>query len=228
MIAPRQIWRNVVDALFPSGRRARALYASAVAQARQPAFYARLLVPDTPEGRFEMIALHVILLIERLMRQAAAQRGMDRGARAAELAREVQERLFDDMDASLREMGVSDVAVPRRIRKLGVAFYDRMARYHEALARDDAQALKRAILRHIYAATEPSVLTGRVSSASDGPQRENDESVRQAASALAQYALLAREVLKEVSLDDLRAGNIPWPAPPATIAKQDASPTERT
>ena len=211
MIAPRQIWRKVVDTLFPSGRRAEALYASAVRQARQPAFYAALHVPDTPEGRFEMVALHVILLIDRLMCQAASESEGDAGQRASGLARELQERMFDELDASLREMGVSDVAVPKRMRRLGVAFYERMKKYHAALAADDAQALKRAFLGHIYAVTAPSVLTGKVPA--ENAEQQATTRLDAAAMKLAEYVLRTRPVLNKVPLHALQEGRIPWPAP---------------
>ncbi len=214
MKAPRQIWRKIVDAFFPAGRRAEALYASAAAQARMPAFYAGLMVPDTPEGRFEMVALHVILLLDRLMQMAAMERERNADRRARDLARELQERMFDDLDASLREMGVSDVAVPGRMRKLGVAFYERMQKCHLALANDDVDALKQLFTRHIYALTQFSVLTGR--ELKGAPVPENESRMEENARRLADYALRARNALKDTTLNDLWAGRVPWPVPEET------------
>ena len=83
---------------------ARSLYGSIVTQARSPAFYARWGVPDTAEGRFEMIALHLVLVLRRLAEEGAA------GHR---LARALTEVFAVDIDDSLREMTIGDLAVPR-------------------------------------------------------------------------------------------------------------------
>ena len=212
MQAPRQIWRKLVDALFPTGRRAEALYAAAVAQARRPSFYAEWGVPDTPEGRFGMIALHVILLLDRLMQQAVAERDTQAGAQAAELARALQERLFDDMDASLREMGVSDVAVPKRMRRLATAFYGRMRTYHAALAENDMATLKAAFRRHIFEAVDQGLQDGAIAGARvEEAAVEDEASVPEGAVSLAAYALKAREMLQRAGAEDLRRGHCPWP-----------------
>jgi len=168
-----------------------AAYAAIVAQARQPAFYAALGVPDAPEGRFRMVALHVILFVDALLAQERDRAEEDR-ERREELARAVQERMFDELDASLREMGVSDLAVPKRMHRLADAFFAQLGAVRAALAADDAAALQEAVRRHIYAETETA----------------------EHAAALADYARRAQRALSGLPLADMLAGKISWP--PAT------------
>jgi cytochrome b pre-mRNA-processing protein 3 len=111
--------------LRPSGARvvAERLHAAAVTQARTPALYARMGAPDTVEGRFEVLCAHVILLLDRLK----GERG---------LALEARQTLFDvfvsHLDGAMREMGVGDLAMGKRMRRLGEAFYGRLQAYDEA------------------------------------------------------------------------------------------------
>ncbi len=100
------------------------LYGMIVAQARSPEFYRAYGVPDTVDGRFEMIALHTVLLLHRLAEKPELRR----------IGQEIFDRFCDDMDASMREMGVGDLAVPRKMRRVGAAFYTRQAEYRKALA----------------------------------------------------------------------------------------------
>ena len=122
-----------------------ALYGAIVAQARQPVFYADWGVPDTLEGRFEMIVLHLALVIRRLRHESAE-------------ARKAAQDLFDafctDMDRSLREMGVSDTGVPRQMRRMGEAFYGRAAAYERGLDAADQGPLTSAVQRNVFAAEE--------------------------------------------------------------------------
>lgn len=117
------------------------LYGAIVAQARLPVFYADLAVPDTLEGRFDMIVLHVYLVYRRLAGEADAAREIGQG---------VFDRFIEDMDASLREMGTGDMAVPKRMRTLGEAFYGRAAAYDAALKAEDNRALAQALWRNVY------------------------------------------------------------------------------
>lgn len=97
-------------------RTAQQLYGAIVAQARQPVFYTDLGVPDTARGRFELIALHVALVLHRLQAEGAA---------TADLARTLGETFVVDMDDNMREMSFSDLAVPREIKKAAAALFDR-------------------------------------------------------------------------------------------------------
>jgi cytochrome b pre-mRNA-processing protein 3 len=126
------------------------LYGAIVAQARAPAFYQSLGVPDTVAGRLEMILLHVVLVFRRLNGGAGPSRGQD----CAQDERALGQALFDlfcqDMDDNLREMGVGDLAVPRSMRRIGEAFYGRQAAYAAALAADDLQALIDVLTRNVF------------------------------------------------------------------------------
>ncbi|CAA2141531.1 ubiquinol-cytochrome C chaperone family protein [Hyphomicrobium sp. ghe19] len=115
-----------------TSRKAEELYGSVVAAARQPAFYGALGVPDTPEGRFELVALHLFLALEGL-------RG--RGAAAEGLARRTIETFVIDMDDCMREMGVGDLTVPKKVKRAAAAFYERASVYRKDLIEDLAQDL---------------------------------------------------------------------------------------
>ncbi len=117
------------------------LYAAAVAQARMPAFYTVHGVPDTLDGRFDLIVLHVHILCRRLAREGEA---------GAAIAQALFDAMFKDMDRNLREMGVGDPSVPRRIRAMVEAYYGRVKAYEEALAAGGA-GLAVAIARNVFA-----------------------------------------------------------------------------
>ena len=143
----------------PEVEQAARLYAAAMAQAREPAFYRDLGVPDSFDGRFEMVALHVYLLVRRLKDDA------DQAARV--LARALVEALFADMDRTFRELGAADLGVGRRVRKTAEAFYGRVTAYDQALAGDEAgdgAALSEALRRNLYGTLpgppEPAQLAG--------------------------------------------------------------------
>jgi len=124
---------------------ARGLYLSLVAQARQSGFYLRCGVPDTVDGRFDMILLHAFLVLRRLKRDHA---------RTAGLAQAVFDLMFADMDRNLREMGVGDLAVGRRVKAMAAAFYGRIAAYEAGL--DDGEAaLAEALKRNLFRKANP-------------------------------------------------------------------------
>lgn len=122
---------------------ARALYERAVVQAREAAFYADLGVPDSLDGRFDMVALHVFLLLHRLKQDRGS------GARVAQYLFDV---MFDDMDESLRELGVGDLGVGRRVKEMARALYGRSAAYEAGLAGDD-RMLAAALARNLFGTT---------------------------------------------------------------------------
>jgi cytochrome b pre-mRNA-processing protein 3 len=117
------------------------LYGAIVAQARMPAFYLALGVPDTAEGRFDLIVLHVHLLFRRLSGQGVEMQAIGQG---------VFDRFVTDMDDSLREMGTGDLAVPKRMRVMGEAFYGRAEAYDAALSAQGDDALTAALARNVY------------------------------------------------------------------------------
>ena len=159
----------------------RALYAATVAQARSPALYAELGAPDTPEGRFEIYSLHVYLVLERLK---------DQGDQAAETAQALFDTYLSGLDDALRELGVGDLSVGKRMRKLGEAFYGRIQSYEAALAAlPDMAPLEALLGRTVYAGVET-------------PQ----------AAALAAYAVGQRDALAARPLDDFCSGVAGWSA----------------
>jgi cytochrome b pre-mRNA-processing protein 3 len=127
----------------PSNRSIASLYGTIVAQARAAPFYRNYGVPDTVNGRFEMVVLHTVLVLRRLESEPAP-------------VRRIGQALFDqfcrDMDGSLREMGVGDLAVPVKMRKIGEAFYGRQAAYRAALGAPGPEPLVAALERNVFGA----------------------------------------------------------------------------
>ena len=115
-----------------------AIYGMIVAQAREPLFYRAIGVPDTVNGRFDMVLLHLWTVLRRL-------RTLDGGA---ELSQALFDHFCGDMDANLRELGVGDLTVPKRMQKFGEAFYGRTAAYDAALDKG-AEPLAQALCKNI-------------------------------------------------------------------------------
>jgi cytochrome b pre-mRNA-processing protein 3 len=119
-----------------------ALYAAAADQARLPAFYLSYGVEDSVEGRFEMAALHAYLLLRRLK---------SAGEDAPRVSRALSDVFFSEMDGALRELGVGDLSVGKKIRAMAEAFYGRIAAYESALAADgEPGRLASALSRNVY------------------------------------------------------------------------------
>jgi cytochrome b pre-mRNA-processing protein 3 len=124
---------------MPSRGTIEAIYGMIVTQAREPLFYRDLGVPDTVNGRFDLLVLHLWMVLRRM-------RPMEDGAG---LSQALFDRFCEDMDGNLREMGVGDLTVPKRMQAFGEAFYGRSAAYDLALAAGReplAQALCKNIL----------------------------------------------------------------------------------
>jgi len=117
------------------------LYGAAVAAARDPFFYTALGVPDTLDGRFDMVGLHSFLIIQRLTREAAP---------GPALAQAVFDAMFGDMDINLREMGVGDLSVGRKVRVMWEAFHGRSVAYKAAMDAGDVIALDAALSRNVW------------------------------------------------------------------------------
>lgn len=157
----------------------RELYARTVAQARSRGLYAGLGAPDTAEGRFELYSLHVYLLLERLK---------GRGDEAAEIAQALFDTYLSALDHALRELGVGDLSVGKRMRKLGEAFYGRVSSYEAAFADlPDSGALEALLVRTVFEGADPA-----------------------GASALATYVVTQREALAGQPLVRLCAGEVDW------------------
>jgi cytochrome b pre-mRNA-processing protein 3 len=126
----------------PHERAGFTLYGAAVAAARSPYFYADLAVRDSVEGRLDLIHLHAALLVRRLRRDA--------DERGPALAQAVFDAMFSDMDVNLREMGVSDLVVGKRVRGLWEAFHGRAIAYEAALDAGDLAEMAAALARNVW------------------------------------------------------------------------------
>ncbi len=162
--------------------RPQALYQSIVEQARQPDFYRVLGVADTLDGRFDMLLLHLSATIDRF-------RNPDRSVS------ETGQALFDlfvtDMDHNLRQMGIGDLSVPKKMKKIGQSFYGRFGAYTRA---EDRHALAAAIGRNVFP--------------------DDFGSVRPAALALATYYMGLADALARQDEAALTAGRVDWPPVP--------------
>ena len=136
----------------------RQTYNATVAQARQPGFYETWRVPDSAIGRFDVIALHAFFVLNRLKDEPDAQKFAESFCGA----------LFDDMDRNLREMGVGDLSVGKKVRKLAEGFYGRAAAYEDALNAGD-ERLHDALRRNLYATDGPNF--GTLSAVADYVRR---------------------------------------------------------
>ena len=116
------------------------LYGTIVAQARLPRFYREYGVPDTVDGRFDLLVLHLTLVLDRLAEEPQLR----------ELAQALFDHFCADMDRNLREMGVGDLWVPKHMQGVGEAFYGRAQAYRAGLAHKGQRALTEALGRNIY------------------------------------------------------------------------------
>ncbi len=114
------------------------IYGMIVAQAREPLFYRDLAVPDTVNGRFDLLVLHMWMVLRRL-------RSTPDGVKQSQT---LFDHFCNDMDANLRELGVGDLTVPKRMQAFGEAFYGRSAAYDKALA-EGPEPLTEALCKNI-------------------------------------------------------------------------------
>jgi cytochrome b pre-mRNA-processing protein 3 len=124
----------------PEVEHAYALYAHINEESRQPHFFAEWGAPDTLDGRFEMILLHMFMYLNALKARTGEN---------TELQRRLIEAFFEDMDRSMREMGIGDTGVGRRVKAMANAFYGRIHAY--TLALPDVDALRAALLKNTFA-----------------------------------------------------------------------------
>jgi cytochrome b pre-mRNA-processing protein 3 len=120
-------------------------YGQIVERARDPALYRAWGVPDTLDGRFEVLALHAFLVLNRLKREAGT---------TADFAQTLFDTMFADLDSALREMGAGDLGVGPRIKAMARGFYGRIAAYEEGLG--DETKLAAALRRNLFGTTAPS------------------------------------------------------------------------
>ena len=159
------------------------IYNSIVEQARRPEFYAALDVPDTMDGRFDLIVLHAGLYLPRL--KAVKQEGH-------RLSQAMFDQMFANLEFNLRELGVGDMGVPRRMKDMLQAFYGRVASYDTALREGNMPQLRAALHRNVYRAADVD------------PARVD---------ALAIYVRAAAESLKAADDQVIVAGAFEWPSP---------------
>nr|WP_184798255.1 ubiquinol-cytochrome C chaperone family protein [Nitrospirillum iridis] len=186
----------MIERLFRSPRRQAAvlrLYAGIVDQARQPEFYTAAAgegrgVPDTVEGRFEVVTLHAWLVMRRLAAEGAA---------LADLNQALFDHMFTDLDFSLRELGASEMVVGKKVKDLGKHFYGRADAYESALKVEAGEggrkALEEALDRNLFGSTLP-----------DGPE----------VAAMALYVLAAAGRLAAQPRESLLVDGPAFPASP--------------
>jgi cytochrome b pre-mRNA-processing protein 3 len=159
---------------------AKKLYEIAVTTARAPVFYQSHNVPDTVDGRYEMISLHTLLFIRRL-------NALDKKKEAQSLF----DVMFVIMDKSIREIGVGDLSVPKHMKRMMKGFRGRAFNYANALDANDRGALKEAVIRNVY-----------------GTVQEEELEVLDI-EAMADYIVLADKALSSVAFEDLMEFDFP-------------------
>ncbi len=160
----------------------RELYRQIAARARLPVFYSGFGVPDTIDGRFEMLCLHAYALFHRLKGQ---------GADAEALAQATYDAMFADLDGSLRELGVADLGVGRRIKAMTEALNGRIQAFDRALLAGD-KALCGAVRRNVYGTVSASEIQ---------------------VAAMADYLRQVRAALEDLPVEDLCAARLTLPQP---------------
>lgn len=162
------------------------LYGSSVAQARSTAFYRQLGVADSFSGRFDLVMLHVALLARRLTAE---------GAGGKDLARGLIERMFAALDDDMRELGVGDLTVPKKVQAAASSFYGRLAALEAAFAEADAKGLEDVLTRNLTAVDGRAV----------------------AAAALAAYVRAAASQLAAQPFSQLHQGQVTFPKPEESL-----------
>lgn len=166
----------------PDGQAVSAVYSRIVGQSRQPFLYTEFGVPDTAIGRFDMIVVHAFLVFRRLKAQ---------GPGAEAFGQALFDHMFVDMDMSLREMGVGDLSVGKKVKALAKGFYGRVVAYEKALADPDDGAIRAALVRNVYPPLEPP---------------------EEAVAGLARYIRLQAGALANQPVPDILNGRVDFPA----------------
>jgi len=162
----------------PSKAQGRALYGSAAEKARDASFYRALGAPDRIDARFELFSLHVALVLERLR---------DQGEEAADVAQETLDTYVRSLDDALREQGIGDLSMRKKMKTVAGLVMGRIAGVREALLSDDREAMAGLVARSL-------------------PDLEPNQ-----AKALAAYVFRAHEALQAQPLRDILDGRPAWP-----------------
>ena len=166
------------------------IYTSIVEQSRQPGFYLNCGVPDTPDGRFDLIVVHAFLILRRLK---------DETGKTTDLAQELFDLMFADMDQNLREMGAGDLGVGKKVKAMAEAFYGRIKVYEAGLMGEGS--LVEALERNLYRKTNPDHVQVR---------------------AMARYMQREARQLGEIAEKELLAGALTFgPVPTLSDEKND-------
>lgn len=162
------------------------VYLRLVEQSRQPDFYQHCGVPDTLDGRFDMLVLHAFIVLDRLAGQ---------GEREASFAQALFDHMLADMDVNLREMGVGDLSVGKKVKQMAQAFYGRAQAYRDGLAADGGEALAAALRRNLFRSAQPR---------------------RAQVEAMAAYLRRERANMSATSVEDLLAARVRFGPAPAS------------
>jgi cytochrome b pre-mRNA-processing protein 3 len=184
-----RLTRRLFAAPHPPAAPERLLYHAVVAQARRPEFHACAGVPDNLDGRFELLAVHAFLVLHRLK---------ELGPEGRTLAQRLFDIMFADLDESLRELGVGDMGIGRRIKFMAKGFYGRIGAYDRALAAQGGE-LAKALARNLYGTLE---------------------SPPEALAAMAEYMHQAVRRLAIRTHAELAAGNPDFPEPPGSAGSE--------
>jgi len=171
----------------PHEKAIESLYAQIMTQARLPVFYEVYKIPDTLDGRFDVLALHVFLVVHRLRDELDKE----------EIVRQLPEKMLGEIDRALRENGVSDMGVPRRVKTMAKAFLGRATAYENALQSDEANDLVAALARNVFPGQDPDKAEIRY---------------------LAGYMRACETHLATLNTDSICAGSVSFPDPGATYA----------
>ena len=177
----------MLSRLFGYGEHRRAVaetYTRIVEQSRLPVFYDRWGVPDTVDGRFDLLVLHAFVVFHRLA---------DAGTAADRFAQRLFDHMFGDMDRNLREMGVGDLSVGKKVKFMAKGFYGRVVAYRDAVSAG-GDAVDAVLLRNLYGGADP------------GPAR---------IAAMAAYLTAQVEAIARVPVDDILRGDVVFDAPAA-------------
>ncbi len=178
---------------------ARSLYHEIVAQARLPIFYEKLGVPDTANGRFDMIVLHCFCVMQRLKKEPE---GYD-------LSQMLMTVLVDDLDRNLREMGVGDLSVGKKVKRIAEGFYGRLDAYSSGFTGDlvgDRDVLTEGLKRNLYSSVD-----------------QPDEG---AVATVAEYLCCEIDRVNGVALADLQAGILEFGEPGRAMEKATENSVE--
>ncbi len=172
------------------------LYVQTMQQSRLPVFFERYQVPDTLDGRFDILALHVSLLLLRLREEESDT--PDDAAHdliGSDLERSIIDTMMADMDQALREMSVGDSGIFRKVQKMGEALFGRLTAYEEALASNDQSQLENTLRRNVYGTLEDADIDANM------------------LSLLAEYVMTAQCSLREYIISQPHKEVIEWPMP---------------